>query len=276
MPRSNPPTRIAISGVTMLAERLKTGHTNASYRISTRSGIRLLRIGVDRVAADLEYERQLSLYLRSRGQHVPKVFGSAFSVRGPAGSRPALMFDWIYGDCPHSEAELFRVGRELSRLHSVPVPAFARRSTATPEAAFARSDGIVCDGFGLPSLVALAEEFVDEAAYSVFCHGELFATNILVDSTTVWFIDLETMGAGHPLLDLGTALNGTITTETPSIDVRTARALLDGYGRVDERRAGRAAAIAAMKPAWWRHRNGRSDWLLSLQAARSWLTWQSR
>jgi Ser/Thr protein kinase RdoA (MazF antagonist) len=181
------------------------------------------------------------------------------SFRHGAVTYYALLFEHVDGRYPSTVDDLERVGRALARFHAsapgpmatIPCPYTAVRDDQVPRA-------ISRIASTMPSrLMSRLHAYLD-AETCALCHGQLYRTNILVRRGVVHFIDFETAGMGSPLLDLGGACFGILTSERVSIDRRRATAFLRGYSAESHHLPRQAAPIACaaalfgLRTAVWR------------------------
>ncbi|MEX2104278.1 MAG: phosphotransferase [Bacilli bacterium] len=277
-------------------ERLIAGHTNLIYLLQDEVGGRLIaRISVIRSAEELQYESKLHIYLSEHGIHCPRLVGTeyVYPIRDNESGidYPSILMEFIDGIHPESTQDLIISGRELAKLHQIDVPSFARKRA-----------GMNLDALKVLMYPSAFEHFISRSLLKevvcnvensvikspqVLCHGDLFRINALIHNQTLYFLDLESMGADAPLLDLGKALFGMVTPRTTIIDRVLADAFITGYADIrsitqaDLERLPLAAAMAGIQIGIWRYEYWRSHpnhyditedlWKDALKTSLAWL-----
>lgn len=137
---------------------------------------------------------------------------------------------WLAADVA-IERNLRRLGKQLRRLHELPVPAgvatvaFARQVRAL-EAAADRPDARLArlHAAAGPRLARIAGRMPRTA----LCHHDLHHLNVVDDGDRLWLVDWEYAGRGDPLLDLAGFL------AMHELDPAATAVLLGAYGGLHE------------------------------------------
>ena len=271
--------------------RLAGGHTNTTFLITLASGRRVvLRVRAgERERAETE-TRWASHLVRERVA-TPRVLEWApgqvvLDVARGTTTYHAVLLEHIDGHHPSTYDDLTRAGEAIGRLHGVSAGPMgttrclyrAVRDDLLP-AEFSR----VCS-LRASDLIPDLMPYLETEAPRV-CHGQLYSTNVLLRDNQGYLIDLETMGMGSAILDLGGACFGMLTSEATTIDGGRAAALFGGYSAVRPEvgdltaASGLAAALFGLGTALWRfHLRPESDeqdalrrqWPQALLAAQAW------
>lgn len=273
---------------------LKGGRTNIMLKLSTEAYgdvvIRLspLEDGETRLLAELQ------LYRLIRSLEVPCAEPLAWrplatekptrlSIGALSGS--ACILKYIDGIHPSSFEDLEMAGRALASLHNRSIS-----REAIPECRLKFPDVSILQDFMEPSRAAYILYQMDQIQRALssqplaLCHGEATASNLLIakggNSREVIFLDVESMGLGNPLLDLGMLLYGNVTVAENNVDRQGLNRVLYGYSKErnlsnsDLQALPLVAASCGVKIAAWRMTTGRHwglNWVHPIRHSLAWL-----
>jgi Ser/Thr protein kinase RdoA (MazF antagonist) len=211
----------------------------------------VLRVALTGDSGSLAGEARLHRHLHEHGIGCPLVLPGRYGqqvLRVTAGSGrtyPALLLSFVSGAHPQRSGDWWRVGQVLARLHALDPPAGMRPGPQRPAAAL--------DRVRLPEPVRRAADQrllripadVDgwDGPVTVgLCHGDPAPSNVLIERSSAFVLDLERARVGWTLYDLAIAMFGaTAHTAEDSRGRAAANELLAGY------RSGRALSAAEVE-----------------------------
>lgn len=211
--------------------------------------LRLRTGGEERLAVRVLPPRDAAEVIRARVRLARAGLDALAPALRAFDERAGLLFEeWVPGRPPAPGPELDRAaGRLLAALHALPA---VTRPVVGADAGEALAVRELLSRH--PATARLARGFarVRSSALPRLCHGDFHGEQVLIDSRTggLALLDLDCLGAGDPLLDLGSWLSETLERE-PERDPREAgRELCEGYrGGGGERLCSRelSTAVAA-------------------------------
>ncbi|MDX8355653.1 phosphotransferase family protein [Cognatiyoonia sp. IB215182] len=219
-------------------DRLKPGR-RALVRYSSSDGQAVLgklrAKGTDRHAPTVQIGLRSAGLDGRNGVGVPEVVGTLgdpglwLQAEVPGAPLGALL------ERPNAARVMRRVGKALATLHSAP-PQTMRHWTMASELNVLRravSDSPYSD------LADLAESALDTLPQAIECglHRDFYFDQVIVDSTTVWLVDLDLHAIGDPAIDVGNFIAHLIELGLRKADdaaffERSGYAFLDGYAGV--------------------------------------------
>lgn len=241
--------------------RLQGGRQNIVFAAASQP-IGVLRIGWLRSQSELDRERSLHTLLAERVP-VPRLVGelvakAVVDVRTNT-EHPVVSLEYIHGHALESEDDLVALGVSLSRLHAIPAPLWLQNEATFSVERFRMWP----EGDGTARLRDL-RQMLFYAVSSAVCgvppviaHGDLSPQNIIVRDGVATILDLEGMGWGHRLTDLGSAAFGAIDPAMTGAALSLG-ALLSRYDaefRPTHKQVAAAAGLAGLHLAFWRARH---------------------
>ena len=265
-----------VRGLMPLAE----GGHGAVLRVHRNGGGDALVVKVvpvdDRLA--LEYELQCLTYVRQAGIHSP---APALPDVVFTGSCACMVMGYVEGHEARTVGDAAAVGRELARLHALPLPVFAAQGSFMGLPLLAQ--GIVptemktllpCDPW------EMAGQLASENLAIGLSHGDFMPSNILTDHSGATLLDFGNMGrdcfgADVARYCLGGCLAHQITNETLLCE-----SFLGGYSTIKPldsplvRCLPKLVYLAGFRIALWRysHRESGLSWRDPLRVGAAWLT----
>jgi len=177
----------------------------------------VLRVALAGGTDSLAGEARLHRHLREHGIGCPLVLPSQHGLRvrhvtATSGrSYPALLLSFLPGTHPQRPGDWWRIGQVLARLHALDPPAGMRPDPQRDAGALGR-----------PRLPEPVRRAADQRLLTIpgrvdgwdgpvtvgLCHGDPTPSNVLIEGSSAFVLDLERARVGWTLYDLAIALFG--------------------------------------------------------------------
>ena len=216
-------------------ENLKGGQANSSFKLTTTTGFFVLSICDEKSFSEVEQLADLLWHLEGNAFPTTPVIKTSdgYLVTRHQG-KPVLIKRYLKGSVPKEMKPkmLYRLGREIARLHRIEIPVdlpdrFAYGLKSFDEVIFSHAD----DDYRtwLKEKKAYLEQTIRPDLPRGLIHGDIFYDNTLFeDDELVAIIDFEEACRYYRVFDLGMCAVGACNTKGLA-DLKKTRILVDGY-----------------------------------------------
>jgi homoserine kinase type II len=216
-------------------ENLKGGQANSSFKLTTTTGIFILSICDEKSFNEVGQLADLLRHLEEQGfPTTPVINASDGCLVTQHQGKPVLIKRYLEGSVPKEMKPkmLYRLGREIARLHRIEAPKdlpdrFAYGLKSFDEVIFCPAD----DDYRiwLKEKKAYLEQTIRPDLPRGLIHGDIFYDNTLFkDDELVAIIDFEEACRYYRVFDLGMCVVGACNTKGLA-DLEKTRILVDGY-----------------------------------------------
>ena len=216
-------------------ENMKGGQANSSFILTTTAGFFILSIYDEKTFSEVEQLADLLRHLEERGFPTTRVVSASDGcpVTEHQGN-PVIIKRYLQGSVPKQMQPpmLYRLGREIARLHQIEAPGglpnrFAYGLKSFDEVIFSPANAEYRSW--LKEKKAYLEQIINPDLHRGLIHGDIFYDNTLVKGDElVAIIDFEEACRYYTVFDLGMCAVGACTTDG-LVDRKKTRVLVDGY-----------------------------------------------
>ena len=216
-------------------ENMKGGQANSSFRLTTKAGFFILSICDEKTFGEVKQLVDLLRYLEERGFLTTRVVSASDgSLVSEHQGKPVIIKRYLEGSVPKQmqPSMLYRLGREIARLHQIEAPGglpnrFAYGLKSFDEVIFSPANAEY--RAWLKGKKAYLEQALSPDLPRGLIHGDIFYDNILFKGDElVAIIDFEEACRYYTVFDLGMCAVGACTTDG-LVDRKKTRVLVDGY-----------------------------------------------
>lgn len=247
-------------------ENLKGGQANSSFKLTTTAGFFVLSICDEKSFSEVGQLADLLRHLEEQGFPTTRVINASDGrlVTEHQG-KPAFIKRYLEGSVPKEMKPkmLYRLGREIARLHQIEAPKglpnrFAYGLKSFDEVIFSPADAEYRAWLKVKQ--AYLEQTISPDLPQGLIHGDIFYDNTLFkDDELVAIIDFEEACHYYKVFDLGMCAVGACNTNG-LVDRKKTRILVDGYqsfGRLEPAEKEQLQAFViygAVATSFWRFR----------------------